>query len=54
MLIMAQRVPNAVARRDALKARRRGGALTGEQTINIALEAQHWAHRKPKARATAK
>lgn len=44
------------ARRHALDAMegQKGGALTDDQTMKIALEAQRWARRKPKSRAKAK
>jgi hypothetical protein len=34
--------------------RQNGGALTDDETMKIALEAQRWARRKLKARAKAK
>ena len=44
------------ARRHALEVmeRQKGSALTDDQAMNIALEAQRWARRKPKARTKAK
>lgn len=44
------------ARRHALDTmeRQKGGALTDDQTMKIALEAQRWARRKPKSRPKAK
>lgn len=44
------------ARRHALDTmeRQEGGALTDDQAMKIALEAQRWARRKPKARRRAK
>jgi prevent-host-death family protein len=44
------------ARRHALDVmeRQKGHALSDDQALKIALEAQRWARRKPKARAKAK
>ena len=52
---MARRLSKEVARRRALDVmqRHKGGALT-DRAMKIALEAQRWARRKPKARAQAK
>ena len=44
------------ARRHALDTmeREKGGALTDDRTMKIALEAQRWARRKPRARRRTK
>jgi prevent-host-death family protein len=44
------------ARRHALEVmeRQKGSALTDDQAMKVALEAQRWARRKPKSRAKAK
>jgi antitoxin (DNA-binding transcriptional repressor) of toxin-antitoxin stability system len=44
------------ARRHALDVmeRQKGGAMTDDKAMKLALEAQRWARRKPKSRAKAK
>jgi hypothetical protein len=54
--VMARGMSKQVARRHALDVmeRQKGHALTDDRAMKIALEAQRWARRKPKARAKAK
>jgi hypothetical protein len=53
---MARRVSKEVARRHALDVmeRQKGHPLTDDRAMKIALEAQRWARRKPKAPTKAK
>jgi hypothetical protein len=52
---MVRRVSKTVARRHALDVmeRHEGHAITDDRAMKIALEAQRWARRKPKARTNA-